>query len=861
VKNFLNSKTILLLLVLFLVGLSSVSAQSNYKVIEIVVEGNKVASRSLILGVSSIQLGEPLTPTVTTESIKGLYRLGIFSDVSIEVEETAGGLKVYVVVKELPRLVNLEFEGTKKIDVRDIKEQINLGVGGYLSDFLIQQKITEIKQMYADKGYFQASVKYEQAINDDSTEVDLKFIIDEKSKVKVKKVIINGNERVSDKLLIKKMRNKKRGFLKSSDFVQSKFQEDQDKVIEELRKRGFIDAYMISDSLSIDTITNLMTIFLEVYEGPRYYFGEVNFEANEVLPTTYLDSKIEYKSGSVFDMEKYEKSLQELYSAYYDVGHLHIQIFDERATREDSIIDIKYNINEGLPSHINLVNIVGNNKTKDRVIRRELKFYPGQIFTREKMIRSIRDVMALNYFTNVNPVPLNLPDGDVDIELTVEEKQTGEFSAGAGYNSQDKLVGNVGMGIPNFRGMGQRLSFSTEFGSRRNSFSLSFTEPWLFGRPTLMGTDLYSIKRRWFSDYTETRQGISFKVGRRLRWPDTYFRVIAAYRLERDRYEDFDDNFKALNSFKVAHFYHDQDENGAPIYDTITDSLGNDSLIARYNTDVDLREPFNGSILNWEDQWNSASRFSLTIRRDSKNLPEFATKGSDISYTFSKTGGFLGGYWNYTKHNFSAAKFIPLFWKFSLAARIQFGAIISPSGTSDSLILLSDRFTPGGTAYDGIVRGYEDGSLTPDSLVIFADTTYFYSDSASIADAIQDGQFDPNLADTIIVDVDTITTRVRGNFTLVTNIELQIPIMEQQIYGLFFLDAGNSWLRFKDMDWSLDKPFLYGGYGVGVRIAVPGIGTIGVDFARPMKPFGQFGDPNYQDISWKTHFQIGSTFK
>jgi outer membrane protein insertion porin family len=859
--KLLNSKSILLLFVLLLICLSSVSAQNNYKVVEVVVEGNRVASRSLILGVSSIQLGEPMTPTITTETIKGLYRLGIFSDVSIDAEETAGGLKVYIIVRELPRMVNLEFEGNKKIDERDIKEKINLGVGGYLSDYLIQQKLTEIKQIYADKGYFQASVKYEQKINDDSTEVNLKFIIEEKSKVKVAKVIINGNNRVRSEHLIKKMRNKKRGFLKSSDFVQSKFKEDQDKVIEELRKRGFIDAYMISDSLSIDTITNLMTIFLELYEGPRYYFGEAIFQANDILPTNYLDTKLGYKSGAIFDMEKYESSLQELYSAYYDVGHLHIQIFDERTTREDSIIDIKYIINEGLPSHINLVNIIGNDKTKDRVIRRELKFFPGQIFTREKMIRSIRDVMSLNYFTNVNPVPINLPNGDVDIELTVEEKQTGEFGAGAGYNSQDKLVGNVSLGIPNFRGMGQRISFSTEFGSRRNSFSISFTEPWLFGRPTLMGSDLYSIKRRWFEDYTETRQGVSLKVGRRLKWPDTYFRVIAAYRLERDRYEDFDDNFKAVNSFKITHLYHDQDENGAPIYDTIVDTLGNDTLIPRYNSDFDLREPFEGSILRWEDQWNTASRFSLTVRRDSKNLPEFATEGSDISYTFAKTGGFLGGYWNYTKHQFSATKFIPLFWKFTLAARIEFGAIVSPSGSSDSLILLSDRFTPGGTAYDGVVRGYDDGTLTPDSMVILADTTYFYSDSASIASGLENGQFDKNLSDTMTVAVDTITTRVRGNFTLVTNIELQFPILEQQIYGLFFFDAGNSWLRFEDMDWTLDKPFLYGGYGVGIRVAVPGIGTIGVDFARPTKPFGQIDSPNYQDVAWKTHFQIGSTFK
>lgn len=842
----------LILSVVFLLSAVSVEAQNdNFKVVEVEVEGNHIASRSLILGVSQIDLGSPLTPTQTTETIRRLYGLDIFSDVSIDAEEVPGGIKVYIVVHELPKLNALTFEGNSKIDSKDLKEDLQLGVGGYISPYLIQKKKNEIKAMYAKKGYFQASVESDLKYNADSSGADLTFKIEEESKVKVEKVIVTGNERVESKQLIGKMRNRKRGFLKSSNFAQDKYDEDLEKVINEFHKLGYIDAYMKSDSMSIDTITNRMTIYLDVYEGPRYYFGNVSFEGNEKLNDKFLEKKQEFSEYDIFDIEKYNSSIEEMYTAYYDIGHLHIQIMDERTTRSDSLIDISYNIEEGLPSHINLVKIKGNRRTRDKVIRRELSSMPGQIFTRELLVRSVRDVMALNFFTNANPLPVNLPNGDVDIEFTVDEKQTGQVSAGAGYNSEDKLVGNVGMGIPNFRGMGQSLNFNIDFGSRRNSYSVSFTEPWLFGRPTLLGTDVYSTNRRWYDEYTEGRVGASLRLGKRLRWPDNYFRVYTSYRFERDRYYDFDDTFVTSNSFKDYYSVFAVNSDN-----TINVNSSGDTL---YATRASAKEPYPGSILEYDEKWHTASRISFNISRDSRNLPEFATSGSDISYTFEKTGGFMGGYWNYTKHSLTAAHFIPIVGNLALAAKIQFGAITSPKGSYDQYTLLSDRFTPGGTAYDGIVRGYDDGTLTPDSVVFLSDTTYIYRDSLTSynvninGDNFDNGRLLRGDADTVVVSSSEYYTRVRGNYMMVTNIELQFPIVSQQIYVLGFFDAGNSWLNWSDI--RLNPKHLYKSAGLGFRIAVPGIGTIGFDYGYA------FDLVRNQDRGWKWHFQIGTTFR
>ena len=812
----------------------AVGAQSEYTVVDVEIVGNRVASNTLILGVSSIAKGSPLTPTIIQNTIHRLYGLGIFKDVRIEAEDIPGGLRVRILVQELPKLVGLEFSGNKKIRSEDLQKDLGLGVGGYISPYLIHQKRQQIIDKYAEKGYFQAKVDWTLTSNVDSTEVSLKYQIDERSRVKVEQVILSGNRQVKAHDLVKKMRNRKRGFLRSSNFAQEKYAEDKEKIIAEYHKKGFIDAFLISDSTRIDTATNRMTVFLEVYEGPRYYFGEASFEGCEVLSGALLSKVLKHKTGQTFNSEKYDESLMELYSAYQEIGHLHVRIQDERTTRADSIIDIKYSISEGLPAHINMVHITGNTRTRENVIRREIPTRPGQVFNRSLLIRSVREVMALNYFTNVEPMPLDLPSGDVDLEFKVEEKQTGQISAGAGYNSQDKMVGSVGMGIPNFRGNGQNLSFNIDFGSRRNSFSVSFTEPWLFGRPTLLGVDVFALNRRWFDDYTEGRQGGSVRLGRRLSWPDDYFRLYASYRLERNRFHDYDDTFLAQNSTSTFYRYR-------------WTEISDDGTIEHKSKDsIQVGEPLPGSVVAYDQQWNTASRLSFTVSRDSRDLPEFATKGSIVSYTWEKTG-ILGGYWNYQVHRVKLARFFPLFWKFALATRLEYAAVVGGSDDPRDLrILVTDRFNPGGTAYDGTVRGYEDGSLTPDSLVYGTDTTsWYFADPATIDPAVDD-------PDSLVVSP-SFTTRVRGKHMLVVNAEIQLPIVENQIYGLLFVDAGNSWLHFDDI-----RPFsgLYRGAGIGFRIAVPGIGTIGFDFARPLDD-----PPDGSGRGWKPHFQIGTTIR
>lgn len=816
-----SSRLLLIWAILLVIGLTSnKSGAQSFNVVSVEVEGNKAASTSLILSVAGIKPGDQLSSSTTQDAVRRLYGLQFFQDVAIEAEEVTGGLKIIIGVRELPRLSGVEFDGNSKIKSKDLQEKLKLEPGAYLSPQLIFDKKIEIINLYGEKGYFLARAIPHLTYSADSSEVVLKYEIEEGSKVKVESVVLSGNEQVPAKEIIGKMRNRKRGFLKSSNFDKEKYPEDKDKIVEYLHKEGYVDAYLKSDSIAIDSARNRMTIFLDIHEGPRYYFGKTEWKGNEVFAARDLQRVLKFREGAVFNQEKYDESTYEIYYLYQEKGYLHVRLIDDLRTR-DSVIDINFDIVEGLPSEVNLVKIIGNNKTKEKVIRREMKMRPGQIYRRSLMMRSIRDIMQLNYFAKVEPDIQPLASGDVDVIMKVEEKPTGQVSAGAGYSAQDKFVGTFGLGIPNFRGMGQNLNFNVDIGSRVNSYSISFTEPWLFSTPTQLGADLYYTNRRWYEDYTEGRRGGSLRIGRRLHWPDNYFRVYARYRFEGDRYYDFSDGY-ANNYRKLRINYYFLPGGTAP-----------------YDTTASFEDIIPGSLLDYGEDWFNASSLQLTLERDSRNMPEFATSGSILSYSFENTGKALGGYWEYQKHLFSGAKFIPVFWKLALAGKVTFGAIHAPNG--DEKILEFDRFSPGGVGYLGTVRGYDDGSLTPDTGAV-STTEYNWLTYIDDTTAIRDSTTTSRRV---------YTANVRGKYLLVGNLELQLPIIENQLYLLAFYDIGNSWLKSGQI--RLDD--LYAGVGIGFRLSVPGIGTIGFDFGYPLD------DRRGQTRGWKPHFQVGTTIR
>jgi outer membrane protein insertion porin family len=753
----------------------AVQAQS-YRVVDIRVSGNTRASEQMVRNTAALTLGSELSGTELQDAVKNLYAKGIFRDISIDLDPVSGGVIVTIKVTEYPKLSALAFKGNKKISEKKLKELLHLAPGGYISDNLMVKAKSQIETEYMGKGYFLAEARPDLTFNADSSEAQLTFIIKEFDKVKVEKVVMAGAVKLKVSDLIKQMSNRKKGFLHSSDFKKEKFEEDKDKVVAYCAKRGFVDAHVVSDSFVVDTARNAMTIYLALYEGPQYYFGTTAFSGNSIISSERLHKVLKYFPGTVFNQEQYDESMGELYGAYQEEGYLRARILDTRQTL-DSTINFTYDITEGLPSQIRLVEISGNTKTKDKVIRREMMVRPGQTFRRSYLMRSLRDVMQLNFFTNVVPDVRDLPSGDVDLIIKVEEKATGQVSAGAGYSGQDKLVGNFGLGIPNFRGMGQNVSLSVDFGSRRNSISLGYTEPWFFGTPTLVGGDIYNLNRRWYDDFTEGRRGGALRLGRRLRWPDTYTRVYWRYRLEDVKYFDFSDTYRTQNGDSV-----------------IVNSDGSTHYV-----------PYQSSLLVYGQSWLRTSAMSITLERDSRDLPMFATSGAKVSYTGELAGGVLGGNWKYFKHLFEGAQYFPLKWGLAVVGRAKFGYV---SARRNEDIPYAERFAPGGVDYDGTVRGYPDASLSPRSAT---------------------------------------GSLLGGMSEIVYNLELQAPVMKNQMYLIAFADAGRAWQSKSEIKLFSD---LYRGVGIGFRMVVPGVGVIGFDFGNALdKAPGE-------KKGWRVHFQV-----
>ncbi|MBD3234700.1 MAG: outer membrane protein assembly factor BamA, partial [candidate division Zixibacteria bacterium] len=594
--------------------------------------------------------------------------------------------------------------------------------------------------------------------------INLQFNIEENEKVKIKRITIHGNKIFSDKKIRSKMKNKQDSFWRSGSFDRAKYLEDKERIVEFYKEEGYIDAYIVSDSIYYGDDRKSMYIDITVSEGMRYRFGNYTFIGNDFYSNEQLEKAIEFETYEVYSQKKYDESLVNLHTLYQDEGYWYAQITDETNITEGYTVNIRYKTIEGNPVYVRLIKIAGNTKTHDKVIRRELSIVPNTIFRRSVLGRSLRNVMVLNFFANAVPDWEVLPNGDINLIIKVEEKPTGQASVGAGYSEQDKLVGTIGLGIPNFRGRGQTVTLNWDFGSRRNSIDLGFTEPWLLDTPTSLGLNAYQLIRDYYGYFDETRRGFSIRLGRRLRWPDNYFSAYTRYRFEEVKYSDFS-----------AQYIEDNENN--------PNSL-----------DKGQRKYYTSSI-------------AFTLARDSRDLAQFATKGSVYSATTELAGGILGGDWNYHKETVEARWYFTTFWKLVLVARAKAGILAEYDGGSN--VPYSERFSPGGTDPDGQVRGYADGSL---------------------------GRQTEN------------GIPYRGRSMVVYNLEYQVPIAEQQLYALLFLDAGNAFYHIHDLD-----PFdLQRSYGLGFRVVVPMVGILGFDFARALD------EP--EKGNWRPHFQIGRGF-
>lgn len=568
----------------------------SYKILGISVVGNKTADAQTIIANTGLKVGDEIDipGDQTNNAIKRLWNLGIFENVDLSIEKKVdNGIFLRIDIKEYPRLEEIVLRGNDEVSSDDIEKKISIVKGQTLKPQEIARIISKVKALYDEEGFLNAKIdphyytffqadtsgdeinviwrdekdlskEYQTTLEKDKA-VSLNaidrmkartlviFEIDEGKEVSVANIYFNGNEAFDDDDLKGEFDDTKEKkwwkFWTSANFKRDKFEKDKELLTKFYRKNGYRDFVILGDSLVYSEDKEHVDVVVNVYEGPQYRVRNIVWEGNTVYPTEALNDRLDFQKGDIFDYEKFNLNLHynekqsDVSSLYQDNGYLMFQL-DEKEQRvgKDSV-DIFIKVNEGNRFKIGKVDIQGNEKTKDKVIRRELYTVPGNYFSRAYILRSIQQLSNLQYFNvealykGVDYRPVN--DSTVNVSYKVEEKSSDYLNASVGYSGAFGFSGAVGFTLSNFSimepfqmGGGQILNFNWQFGvgNYYRTFSLGFTEPWFLDTPTLVGFDMFDTRQQYVYDLRQS--GLTLKLGRRLTWPDDFFYIQGIFRFQ-----------------------------------------------------------------------------------------------------------------------------------------------------------------------------------------------------------------------------------------------------------------------------------------------------------------------------------------
>ena len=769
----------------------------EYIVANIKATGIKYLDPDALVSICGIKQGDKIVLPGETVSaaIRKVWSQGLLSDISFNIAAVRGdSVDIELVMKERPRLSKFSFKGLKRSEANDLREKVGLTRGKVVTDAMVKNTQNIVRKHFVSKGYFNASAKIISR-EDSAVANTVTLLIDVKKgeKVRIETIEIEGNDKVADKLVKKKLKDTKEisrwRIFKPSRYIAAKYEKDKENLINYYNKEGYRDAAILGDSI-IRLSDNKVKLIIRLEEGPKYYFGNITWAGNYLYKSEMLGNILGISKGDIYNQEMLEKKLNynptgaDVSSLYMDDGYLFFRVTPtEVAVRGDSI-DIEMRVVEGQQATINRIIVEGNTKTSDEVVMREIRTLPGQKFSRTDLLRTQREIAQLGYFDpeqiGINPIP-NPATGTVDIKYTVAEKPSDQIQLSGGWGGFFGFVGTLGLVFNNFSakkigniknwqplpgGDGQRVSINFQANGRAfQTYSASFTEPWLGGRRPNSFTVGFSrsVQNNFVSQTSRTIgsglnvNSVNISLGRRLRFPDDYFQLSNSVSLQ--RYNLF--NYQVSNDVPIS----------------------------------------NGPL----------NQFSLvnTLSRNSINNPIFPTAGSTFTLTLNATPPY--SLFNPAKGNYNAAdkfRFVEFHkwmfdgsWFTSLAknlvlnTRAHFGFL----GAYSNKVGVGpfERFKMGGSGITGFnfligydivgLRGYSDNIIGPTN-----------NNSAGIA-------------------YNKYVTELR--YGISTN-------PAATIYVLAFLEGGNNVGSLKEYN-----PFnIYRSGGVGVRIMMPAFGLLGVDY-------------------------------
>ncbi len=628
---------------------------------------------------SGLAPGQVYTEEGVAAGIRRLFETGKFSDIFAYRRPAPGGVDLILNLREFPRVRSITFRGNDEIKDEDLAEAYPIRVGQFANPAVLSRELEKIRELYYEKGYYNVEVDTRASQVDAGNLMDLVVTIDEGKKVKVESIGFRGLEHLKADDLRDAMKQGTTGFLRSGTFKKQQFEDDKERIVERARDRGFLDAEITDVELNFrEDRPDRLDIVIDVDEGPQYRVGELRWRDNTVFDDAAIARAIGLESGEVFSESEYIDTLRNLHTLYADRGYIYITVEPVREVVEDRV-NVTFVFREGEPARIRDVQVTGNLKTHDDVVLREIDIFPGDIFSSAKVMDSQRDIFQTGFFEDVRADyrPAG-EEGDIDLVFDVKEKQTGQFMFGMAYSVQTSATGFIQVAENNFRGKGQNIGVTWQFGSRRRYVDLSFTEPWFRGTPTLVGADLFDRYQYNFDDFYESRvRGFSLRLGRRL--PGTRYSSVGL------RYE--------LSSTRLSNF-----------------SSGYVSYLNRLEEQLGTQDiPFER--LDQVDWPRTKSALRLTLTRNSTDNPFFPTRGSKTTYSAELSGGPLGAQIDYHEHLFSHSTYQQLPLGFTLHLRAFMGLIVGLGNPDD--VPDYEKFRLGGNRVYPL-RGYQDLEVVPE---------------------------------------------------------------------------------------------------------------------------------------------------
>jgi outer membrane protein insertion porin family len=626
----------------------------------ITVVGNKRVDSEAVTKKLVSKVGEDYSPDNIKDDLRAIYGLGFFDDVTAELFDTATGKELRFTVKEKLFVKKIMLEGNEEIKEEKIKTVLSLKENNVLDHVLLKEDSERIRQLYKEDGYYLTTV--EPLITTDEVGAAVTFVIDEGEVVRVKRITIIGNEALSTREIKRLMRTKQKSLLSfitgAGRFNEFILQNDLALIIQRYLDKGYVQADVLDHKVLLSEDKKWLYITIAVSEGEQFKVGEVDITGDIITAKEELLKKLKIKSGEVFNRSAVTKGIETIRDIYGDKGFANAE-FDplSHLDKEKKTVDLTIDIRKSEPVFVERIDITGNVRTRDKVIRREIEVAEGELYSTSGLKRSRNNLRRLGYFDDVT---IGRSEGStpekIKLDVRVKERPTGAFSLGVGYSSFDKLIGSASVSQSNLFGTGLKVNLSVLLSGRSSRYNISFTEPWLFDKPLSAGFDLFDTARD-FPDFSIDEKGFGLRFG-------------------------------------------------FPLYKRTTRGFLNYSLEEVDVADVDE----NASLIIREQEGHRlVSSIKARVRRDTRDDAFFPTEGSLSSVSAEYAGGFMGGDTDFVKFEGDALKFFPLpWWEFIFSLRGSVGYIDGFSGQDEPIF---ERFFLGGI---NSLRGFESRSVSPE---------------------------------------------------------------------------------------------------------------------------------------------------